>query len=337
MKNNAAILLLLAVVVGGCVTGTGTRGCPEFVAPLETIVAEYNANADAVSWLSAQARITMTVQDTSGWSFTWGGPLGSSNGKVLFEKNPQSPQGPHYFVLVGRESGRELFRLGVNPDEELYYLWFQMGDRGGAWAGQNALAGSPGQVAMPIDPLGMVSLLNVTPLPWGADLPLAAMTVEGPIVRNGKRQPPSYVLTYVDRQPLTGRPLSRREVYFAWTDPAKQDFRQPYKIMFLGPEGRRIMTAYLSNYQEIADSKTADGRPAVMPTLIELEHMPWPGVPTVLKSMRISLSAFHSVRGDEDGDPKEASRFWQNLPTGLQGNIHMMDSAAVPPGQKGTP
>jgi len=124
---------------------------------------------------------------------------------------------------------------------------------GGAWAGETALAGAPGQAAMPIDPMGMISLLNFTPLPRGADLPLAVLTVEGPIVRNGKRQPPSYVLTYIDRQPVTGRPIGRREIYFEWTGPEREDFRKPYKIVFISPDGRRMMSAALkvkaANYQ----------------------------------------------------------------------------------------
>ena len=326
-----SVLLLLAVVCGGGCCSTSTRNCPEFVAPLETVVAEFNTNAAAVNWLSAEVRISMTVQDTSGWSYTWGGLLGSKNGKVLFEKNPRSPQGPHYFAFVGKEAGREVFWLGVSPDEGLYYIWFQMGDRGGAWVGQTALSGSPGQTAMPIDPLGMVSLLNVTPLPQGDELPIAPMTVEGPIIRDGSRQPPSYVLSYVDRQPVTGKPICRREIYFEWTPPERQDFRKPYKIAFISPEGRRMMTAYLSQYAEIADSQTADGRPAVVPTRIELENTPWPGVQTVLKSMSITLLEVHSVRDeDNDGNPKVASKFRQNLPNVP---IHWIDG----PLQKGTP
>jgi len=184
----------------------------------------------------------------------------------------------------------------------------------------------------------MISLLNVTPLPWGAELPLASMTVEGPVIRNGQRQPPSYVLTYIDRQPTTGRPLCRREIYFEWTDAARQDFRKPYKIMFISPEGRRMMTASLREYQDIPGTVTAAGRPAVMPTLIELEHMPWPGVPVVLTSMSIALTDIHAAPGEFSGDPREAAKFRQNLPNSLQDRVHWID--ALPSEsleQKGTP
>jgi len=336
MKYGMMLLLSACVAAGGCMPDTSTRGCPTVVAPLETVVTTYNTNASAVNWLSAKVRMSITVQDPKGGlSYTWGGLLGGKNGKVLFEKNPRSPQGPHYFALVGQEASRQVFWVGVSPDEGLFYLWFNMGDRRGAWAGQNALAGAPGQAAMPLDPLGMVSLLNFTPLPWGAELPIASMRVEGPLVRNGQRQPPSYVLTYIDRQPGSGRPLGRREIYFEWTEPAAQDFRKPYKIMFFSPDGRRIMTATLRKYQIVPDSQTADGQPAVMPTEIELESIAWPGVPTVLKAMSIVLTEFHSVRDEtSDGNPQEAAKFWDNLPFSRD-RVQWIDSVELE--QKGTP
>ena len=93
-----------------------------------------------------------------------------------------------------------------------------------------------------------------------------------------------------------------------------------------------MMTAFLSQYAEIADSQTSDGRPAVVPTRIELEHTPWPGVPTVLKRMSIALSDIHSVPGEFGGDPKGAAKFRQNLP---DVPIHWIDGLV--PAQKGTP
>jgi len=328
MKHNVMLLLAVAAC-GGCVD-TSTRGCPTFVAPMEAVVAEFNANAAAVDWLVAKARITMTVQNEGGWAYTWGGLLGSANGTVLFEKDPRSPLGPHYFAFVGKEASRPVFWLGVNPDEGLYYIWIQMGDKGGAWVGQTALSGAPGQAAMPIDPLGMISLLNVTELPFGDQLPLATLTVEGPLVRSGLRQPPSYVLTYIDRQPGTGRPLSRREVYFEWTEPERLDFRKPYKIVFRSPEGRRMMTARLRDYTDLPDVTAADGRPAVVPTRIELENTPWPGVPTVLRSMSITLLEIRTAPGEGGGIPKEASELRRNLP---DVQIHWIDELS----QKGAP
>jgi hypothetical protein len=120
-------------------------------------------------------------------------------------------------------------------------------------------------------------------------------------------------------------------VYFEWAEPERLDFRKPYKIVFISPEGRRMMTARLSAYTEVADAPASDGRAAVVPTRIELEHTPWPGVQTVLKSMTITLLEIRTAPGELGGDPRDASKFRENLPD-LQ--IHWIDGPAA---QNGAP
>ena len=81
--HNIMLLLVtawLAIGVGGCAPNTSTRNCPTFVAPMGAVVSEYNVNAEAVSWLSARANISLTVQEGV-WSYTWGGLRGNPNGK----------------------------------------------------------------------------------------------------------------------------------------------------------------------------------------------------------------------------------------------------------------
>ena len=166
-------------------------------------------------------------------------------------------------MLIGRTVGAtELFRLGNSAQEGVYYLWYSFGDHRRALWGRDALAGAAG-ADMPIDPMQILSVLNITPLPADfAALPTAVLTFsDGP--------PWSYVLTVIDRQPVTGEILCRREVRCTWDD-RKQPL--PYRVDLFDAAGRRVMTAELGDYQPIR-APDAAGPPPRMPTDIT---MTWP-------------------------------------------------------------
>ncbi len=258
-------------------------GCPPQTLPeplaVEELIARHNANAAAVPRLWARARVAVTLEAESGLSMTWGStsPLAEPNGLLLLAKGEQ-PLGPHDFCLIGRETAAlEVFRLGsytrqqVAPGrrEAIYYFWYRLGDRGGAWWGRQAHAGAPGVQGVPINPNQLLAVLAVCALPEDlAALPGAALTL--------RRHPPAYVVTCFDRRPVTGRIGFRRKVLFNWDDEPPR----PFQVDLIAPDGRRALTARLRDYRPIAGGDedgtgTAGPRP-VMPTDILLERVDWP-------------------------------------------------------------
>ena len=283
MRRRPACILLPAVAL---LAAAGCQPCPEKLVSLDQLVAEYNANADAVPRLWARAKLSVTLADADGASFTWGStsPLAANNGLLLLAKGREK-LGPHDFVLIGRETlAVELFRLGSSTAEGVYYLWFRLGDRGGAWFGRHAYAGAPGIRQMPIDPMQLLSVLGVCALPEDATrLPAVAVSMQ---TTPGDC---AYVVTYVDRQPVTGRILFQREVYFRWSN---TEPRRAYKVNLLDPAGRRVMTARLKDYRPIDVSELDDPPPAqpIMPTNIEIVSNPLPGVKVSVKRIHMVLS-----------------------------------------------
>lgn len=259
------VFLLIASALLAC-TG-GCRQCPTKVLPVEQIVADHNANASAVPQLFARAKIALTLSNSKGQSFSWGSTsaMAAPNGKLLLFK-PQDPEdalGPSDFVLIGSETTQELFRLGNNNKAGRYYLSYRFGEHSGLWWGHTMLAGAPGVDALPLDPLQLLAVLNVNELPS----PLAQQPPAVGLTMN--LNPCAYVLTYMDKQPVTGRLMFRREVLYRWSDtePARA-----FRINFFDPLGRRVMTAELDDYKPI-DIEGVNPAPAtkpVMPTEISI-------------------------------------------------------------------
>ena len=294
--------LILAAALSWSIAGSGDR-CPETFVSLDQLVGEYNANAAAVPRLWARARIAVTLADEKGRTFQWGStsPLASPNGLLLMQKG-DDPLGAHDFVLIGREAGSKLFQTGSSTADGVYYLWLRFGDHGGAWWGRQEFAAAPGVDAPPIDPNQILALLGVFELPTDfTHPPTVALAMSS--------DPCAYVVTYLDRQPITNRLLFRREVYFHWSDSKP---RRPYKVNLFAADGRRVMTAYLKNYKSIA-AEDADCA-AVMPSDIRIEWIRWPGLDSPVRSLRLVISEMTTA---PKGDPAAAARFWDNLPGGL--------------------
>jgi hypothetical protein len=117
---------------------------------------------------------------------------------------PGEPPRPS-FVLMGREVGTDLFRLGLDARAGRYYFWYSLGREGHAWHGRQEYAGAPDVEAMPVDPTQLVEVLGVTELPdRPGTLPAAAMTLQ--------TDPCAYVVCCLKPQPVSGRmrtPYSR--------------------------------------------------------------------------------------------------------------------------------
>lgn len=268
----AAILACLLLVLGGCVAP-----CPRDIFPVERIVQEYNANATAMPRLWARAKIAVSFPGPAGIPVQWGStsPLATPNGLLLLAKNPQAPFGPHNFVLIGREvAAVELFRIGSSIEQNAYYMWYRFGDNSACWWGKHQFAGGPGVVGLPIDPNQLLAVLSVIALP--GDLtqpPLVAVSMldqPGDLCRPRRCE---YVLTYIDRQPVTRKLLFRREIHLPWKQGELPS--RPDHLTFLDSLGKRVMTATLDNYREVklVGPGTSPGRTAFIPTDIRIQ---WP-------------------------------------------------------------
>ncbi len=239
----------LAAALAGC-----QPTCPplETVVPVERVVDQYNANARAIPRLWARAR---TIRVTG----SWGGGLPLSwdfYGTLLLAKGPETAQG-HDFVLIGKEAGQEVFRLGSSLADGLYYYWMNLGDQAHAAFGRLDQAGAPNPAAGGIDPLSLLAVLTVAPLPTDdTQPPLVGLRMS--------ESPCAYVLTVIDRQPVTGRILLQRDIYLEWTASGPG---RPFQVRFYDDHGREVMSAELEAYRPV-DVSALDDPPELPP------HMP---------------------------------------------------------------
>ena len=288
---SAAIALGVIGLTGCC------PSCPKTMVSLDQLVGEYNANAAQAPRLWARARIEVTLRDPkSKLPFTWGSasPLAAPNAMLLLAKSKTAPLGPHDFALIGREAGVELFRMGSSTADAAYYFWYALGDRSGGFWGRLGLAGAPGVEGLPIDPTQLLAVLSICELPVDfTQPPTVALAMSD--------DPCAYVATYLDRQPVTGRILFKREIYFRWEEGKP---RRPFRVDFLDADGVRVMTARLKDYRPIETS--SDAAP-VMPTSIEIA---WPKEGSRL---RIRLSEMNTTKNP---DPSVYG-FAENLPGSL--------------------
>jgi len=269
----SARVVALALALAAVGLWSGCRSCPGTAVPLETLAAEYNANAAKVHRLWASARVRLTLRDEHGRSFTWGStsPLAPYNAQLRLWKEPSGPPG---FVLVGREL-TELFRVGIDAANGVYYVWYRLGDMGRAWFGRTELAGAPGVRGVPIDPLQLVEIFGVTALPVEpGQLPAAVMTLQ--------RNPCAYVVRYLKPQPITGRLKIWREVYFHWDDRLP---RRPYHIRLFDASGRCRVLADVGDYRPIEWDGPA-GEAPVMPTEY---HVRWPAIEGVQPAAELHM------------------------------------------------
>ena len=298
-----ALSLTFCVGLTGCCMGIKQPlECPRTMVSLEELVNEYNANAVPVEHLWARAKIEVDVKGTPiGWGSV--SSSASPNGTLLFARGA-NVLGPHDFVLIGREASQDVFRLGSSTADDVYYGWYMLGDRGsGGFFGRNELAGAPNQNDLLIDPHQLLAVLGIVPLPdvGSGDLPAVSLAMQQSR-SNGHADPDpcAYVVTYIDRQPLTKKVLFKRQMYFTWGEGQP---RQLYRVDFFSSDGRHMMTADLGSY------KPVDGlSPTVtMPTDIRLTEVPWPGQENQIKGIHIVLA---DITAAPKGDPAAAARLF---------------------------
>ena len=285
IRNLAAIFasklyLLLAAMLASA--GCCAAPCPDKLASIDQIVAAHNANAASVPRLWARVEMDVTLKPETGPEMTW--RSGSPTGLLLYRRGMNS-NGPHDFVLIGREAAAvELFRAGASNAQGLYYFWYKFGDRAGAWYGRLALAGAPGVKQVPVDPMQLLSVLGITPLPAEAGrLPAAAISMQN------TPGDCAYVVAVLDRQPVSGRVLFKREIVMPWSDDKPP---RPARVNIFDDAGRRVMTASLWDYKPI-DVSSLDDPPAkspVMPTDIDIVCNEVPGSHTFVRRIRLRIS-----------------------------------------------
>jgi len=301
----------LGAVLAGVLAMTAASGChclstwlcppdpcpaTETIVPVEQVVAEYNANASRVGQVWAKAKIEVTVPRL-GIPFSWGStdPQAEPNGLLMLFKNESDRLGVSDFCLIGRETGEDVFKIGCYTPMDVYYFWFGMGAESTFMWGRIKHAGAPGAKGLPIDPLQVPAVLGICELP--SDLtkpPIVAQTID---LTPGQC---AYVLTYIDRQPISNRLLARREVYFRW---AQGEPRRPFMVKLFDNRGVRVMTAEMTDYARIklADDEDEATGPQ-MPTDIRIS---WPGEGT---SVHIVLDRMNDAKGMREGcKPPEKS------------------------------
>ena len=292
-KTALPALIIAALLIGGC------GKPPTFMVSREKLIAEHNANAAGVQKLWARVRLKATFYDEHGLPWSWGSTssLVAPNAKLLLGKTDRP--GEVDFVLIASQAGSELFAIGVSAAEGKYYLWHNAGSRAHAWYGLNALAGAKGIDSLPMDPLQLLAALSITELPDDfRKLPTVVMTTD----EDGDRY--AYVLTYIDRDPLSGEIGFRRETYFVWDDDQP---RRPFMIKFFDHRGRVVMIAHMDDYRQVADSGAGSAH-AVMPTDIKVN---WP---LTGNKVHLTLSQM-TARGK--GDPAKAASYDNRKPAGI--------------------
>jgi len=285
--------------------------CPTQYRTREQLVAQYNANASKAPRLWARAAVQAHLMDAKGRAFDWGSTLMAPNGILCLEKNERGAMAPSDFVLIGTETGQEIFRLGVSTADEVYYLWMNLGQNSSGLYGRTKFAGAPGTGAIPINPLDLAAVLAITELPEDfAQPPTVLMRL------SEKPGPCAYVLTYIDRQSVTGKIVARRDIYLNWDTDANRPAR-PFRVDLLDDVGRVVMTASLKDYKPVRlvgeDVGEADW--PVMPSDIEIA---WPKTGS---RIHVLLSEMKTRRIDPD-----AFLFWDRLPNpGLRKNLTCVD------------
>ena len=267
-RTAVGLLTLFVIAAGGC-----TQPLPKAQVTLETLVAEYNANAATIPMLAAYTEIEFTVyHKTTGLPM----PLWSSpNGLLRMKKGPAA-LGTHDMVLIGREVSKQVLRVGTSRKDKVYYMWILMPEAKAMW-GRMELAGAPGIKDLPIDPTGLQAVLGICQLPADQSrTPAVALKMDA---TPGQY---AYVLGYVSRQPVTNRFVVRRELRFAWDEKrpdwlarllwGKEKPRRLEEINFFDARGRKVMSAKVSNYRpvDVSSSDQASPKPPVMPTDIRI-------------------------------------------------------------------
>jgi hypothetical protein len=316
MKYHTLLLCGALLIVGcqneGC--DVATR-CPSVwdSDPIDPVVDAYNTNASRVPRLWSYARAAMTLREKPGdLPFSWGSTsdLAEPNARIILAKGDDPAAVPD-FLMIFKEAGQEVARLGVSRADNVYYMWAKFGDRRFCRFGRLDLAGAPGIEHLPIDPTQVIAALAISPMPLQRATPPFA-------TRSYTTDPCAYVLTAIDRQPITGRMLFRRRLLI---DRREGTPHRPIGLDVFDEQGRAVLTATMDDDQPITleDVDDAGAQPPVMPTAIRL---------SLLRSGSGLELKLNGMTTADRVDP-EAFEFFANLPPALKTVAEPVDAHLV--------
>lgn len=302
-------LLLAGFLAAGCTKPISPHPPLSTLQPADVVIADYNASVSRVPRLWARANISYKESSAAL-------PM-NAEGLLVLQKSDDRNR-PADFFLKFSEAGEEMGRLGVSTADEAYYAWFQSGDRQTCRWGRLALAGARGVEDMPIDPTQLPAVLAICELPADPSVPPF-------VAQRICFDPCAYVMTYIDRQPITGRFLFKRDVYLHWS---VDEPRRAFRVDLLDENGLAVLTAEMKNYQPVAMEDVEDAAVVEMPTDILMRWHKSGG------ELRLKLSNMTTA---DRVDP-EAYRFFARLPRSLRGQAKQVDAhLSTDAATKGTP
>ena len=295
--------------------------CPDTksAVPLEDVVARYNVNASKIPRLWARAEVSMTFREKpSDLGFTW--RSGEPTSYLLLDKMMAKKNNSKHvdFTLIVKETINEIARVGISTQEGVYYSWMNFGKNSQCQYGRLPLAGAPGVTKIAVDPTQLLAVLAVCALPADSTtLPMIAQTYSS--------NPCAYVLTVVDRQPVSNKLLFRREIYFDRSvervdGKLVEKPRRPFLVRIFDDMGRAVLTGRMNGYKHIAIEDVDDeSKLPTMPTDINLRFE------ETGAEIRLQLSDMTT----EDKVIPEAYLFVDRLPERLKGKQRCVDSSVI--------
>ena len=312
MRNRIVLccLLLLAVI-----TGCTQQRCPGFktVKPIEAVIKNYNANATRLPRIWLRVDLTAVIREKP--SDLIGLPWTFSNGIIMIRKQDNRFAIPD-FKLILKEAGKTVAQVGTSSNDRVYYMWQTLSNKIPSYFGELKYAGAPNVNKLPIDPIQLMSILCINELP--ADLTRAPF-----VTQRISSKPCAYVLTYIDRQPVTNKFIARREIYFQRAVTVNPDGNEvelpcrPFMVKIFDQKGFEVFTAKMSKYKPITLEDVDD------------ENQPYPVMPTNIEmkcnitGTWLKLNIKHLTTGEEfDSD---AYDFWDIMPAKAKANLKKVD------------
>jgi len=283
----AAGFVTLMLLAAGC------PRCPEVLLSREELFAQYNANANHLRTLRANAEIELQTDHRGLYQSIW-----IPDGRLYFRRRvsdlgePRSfmdwwlrphprfrgddPLAPQDFVVRGKELGQELFRLGIDGKAEVLYYWANVPGRASfaRWARLSDV--EEGHITrLPINPVDILSLLGV--VPWSTD-----MYAQTQVVLKAPSDACVYQMLVCSRREAWGGWYLTREV---WLD-RREDPPRPCKVLLYDRSGQVAMSAELRKYEPVE----TEGDPAARPMIPTDIRIRWPDAKG-LRGIRLRLSA----------------------------------------------
>ena len=321
MRNRIVLCCLLFLAV---ITGCTQQRCPSFktVKPVEQVIQHYNKNASRLPRIWLRVDLTAVIRNKP--SDLVGLPWTFSNGIIMMRKQDDRSKVPD-FKLILKEAGKTVAQVGTSSNDKVYYMWQTFSNKMPSFFGELKYAGAPNVSKLPIDPIQLLSILCVNELP-------ANLTRAPFVTQTVSTNPCAYVLTYIDRQPITNKFIARREIYFERSVTVGQDSKEtelpcrPFMVKIFDQNGCEVFTAHMENYKPITLEDVDD------------EDEPFPVMPTVI-TMKcnitgtwLKLNIKHLTTGEEfDSD---AYDFWDIMPAKAKANLKKVDQNLSHPKRK---